>query len=118
MAFSRVRKSLPGGDFDRSANQQRTLRGIHAKIRANADRPGFIERGVMTVLQHMATDLPPGELFRLAQAVAQVEPGKITGCVVPGGIGTVGAASVVFPDVATARRYGNDARADATIRRC
>ena len=50
MAFSRVRKSLPGGDFDRSANQQRTLRGIHAKIRANADRPGFIERGVMTVL--------------------------------------------------------------------
>ena len=84
MAFSRVRKSLPGGDFDRSANQQRTLRGIHAKIRANADRPGFIERGVMTVLQHMATDLPPGELFRLAQAVAQVEPGKITSCVVPG----------------------------------
>ena len=118
MAFSRVRKSLPGGDFDRSANQQRTLRGIHAKIRANADRPGFIERGVMTVLQHMATDLPPGELFRLAQAVAQVEPGKITACVVPGGIGTVGAASVVFPDVATARRYGDDARADATIRRC
>ena len=118
MAFSRVRKSLPGGDFDRSANQQRTLRGIHAKIRANADRPGFIERGVMTVLQHMATDLPPGELFRLAQAVAQVEPGKITTCVVPGGIGMVGAASVVFPDVATARRYGDDARRDATIRRC
>ena len=118
MAFSRVRKSLPGGDFDRSANQQRTLRGIHAKIRANADRPGFIERGVMTVLQHMATDLPPGELFRLAQAVAQVEPGKITNCVVPGGIGMVGAASVVFPDVATARRYGDDARRDATIRRC
>ncbi len=118
MAFSRVRKSLPGGDFDRSANQQRTLRGIHAKIRANADRPGFIERGVMTVLQHMATDLPPGELFRLAQAVAQVEPGKITTCVVPGGIGMVGAASVVFPDVGTARRYGDDARRDATIRRC
>ena len=118
MAFSRVRKSLPGGDFDRSANQQRTLRGIHAKVRANADRPGFIERGVMTVLQHMATDLPPGELFRLAQAVAQVEPGKITTCVVPGGIGMVGAASVVFPDVATARRYGDDARRDATIRRC
>jgi len=118
MAFSRVRKSLPGGDFDRSANQQRTLRGIHAKIRANAGRPGFIERGVMTVLQHMATDLPPGELFRLAQAVAQVESGKITNCVVPGGIGMVGAASVVFPDVATARRYGDDARRDATIRRC
>jgi LCP family protein required for cell wall assembly len=118
MAFSRVRKSLPGGDFDRSANQQRTLRGIHAKIRARAHEPGFIERGVMTVLQHMATDLPPGELFRLAQAVAQVEAGKITTCVVPGGVGYAGAQSVVFPNVATARRYGNDARRDATIRRC
>jgi polyisoprenyl-teichoic acid--peptidoglycan teichoic acid transferase len=118
MAFSRVRKSLPGGDFDRSANQQRTLRGIHAKIRARAHEPGFIERGVMTVLQHLATDLPPGELFRLAQAVAQVEAGKITTCVVPGGVGYAGAQSVVFPNVATARRYGNDARRDATIRRC
>ena len=60
MAFSRIRKSLAGGDFDRSANQQRTLRGIHARIRAQADRPGFIERGVMTVIENMATnaDLP------------------------------------------------------------
>ena len=33
MAFSRIRKGLAGGDFDRSANQQRTLRGIHARIR-------------------------------------------------------------------------------------
>jgi len=118
MAFSRVRKSLPGGDFDRSANQQRTLRGIHAKIRANAARPGFMERGVMTVLEHLATDLPPAELFRIAQAVAQVEPGRITSCVVPGGIGNVGAQSVVFPSYAAARRYGDDARDDATIRRC
>ena len=46
MAFSRIRNDLPGGDFDRSANQQRTLRGIHARIRSEADRPGFIERGV------------------------------------------------------------------------
>ncbi len=101
MAFSRVRKTLPGGDFDRSANQQRTLRGIHAKIRARAAEPGFIERGVMTVLQHISTNCSPGELFELAQAVAQVEPGKITSCVVQGGIGMVGAASVVFP----ARRH-------------
>jgi len=118
MAFSRVRKSLAGGDFDRSANQQRTLRGIHAKIRANADRPGFIEGGVMTVLQHLATDLPPAELFRLAQAVAQVRPDRISTCVVPGEIGYVGAQSVVFPRFDVARRYGNDARNDATIRRC
>ncbi len=118
MAFSRIRKSLPLGDFDRSANQQRTLRGIHAKIRANAGRPGFVERGVMSVLRNMRTDLGPGELFRLAQVVAQVDPAKITDCVVPGGVGWVGPQSVVFPSVATARRYGRDARKDAVISRC
>lgn len=118
MAFSRIRKGLAGGDFDRSANQQRTLRGIHARIRAQADVPGFVERGVMTVLAHTNTNASPGELFELAQAVAQVRPGRITTCVVDGRIGFVGAASVVFPDVAQARRWGREARADATLRRC
>ncbi|CAM3884843.1 LCP family protein [Nocardioides zeicaulis] len=118
MAFSRIRKSLAGGDFDRSANQQRTLRGIHARIRAQADRPGFIERGVMTVMEHMATDASPAELYQLAQAVAQVDPRRITTCVVQGRVGYVGAASVVFPDVAQARRLGSDARGDATLRHC
>ena len=118
MAFSRIRKGLAGGDFDRSANQQRTLRGIHARIRSQADRPGFIERGVMTVMEHMATDASPAELYELAQAVAQVDPSKITTCVVMGRVGFVGAASVVFPDVAQARRLGRDARPDAAERHC
>jgi len=118
MAFSRIRKGLAGGDFDRSANQQRTLRGIHARIRAQADQPGFIERGVMTVMRHTDTNLSPAQLFELAHAVAQVQPGRITTCVVGGRIGSVGGASIVFPDVAEARRYGDAARTDATIGRC
>jgi polyisoprenyl-teichoic acid--peptidoglycan teichoic acid transferase len=118
MAFSRIRYALPGGDFDRSANQQRTLRGIHARIRSQADRPGFIERGVMTVMKHLATDLGPAEIYELAQAVAQVEPGRITTCVVRGRIGTAAGQSVVFPDVAQARRLGDAARRDATLRGC
>jgi LCP family protein required for cell wall assembly len=118
MAFSRIRKELPGGDFDRSANQQRTLRGIHARIRSQADRPGFIERGVMTVMRHLATDLGPAEIYELAQAVAQVEPGRITTCVIRGRIGSVGDQSVVFPDVAQARRLGDAARGDATLHGC
>jgi polyisoprenyl-teichoic acid--peptidoglycan teichoic acid transferase len=118
MAFSRIRKSLPGGDFDRSADQQRTLRGIYARIRSQADKPGFIERGIMTVMQHTSTNLPPGELFKLAQIVAQVDGSKISTCVVHGSIGTMGTASVVFPFVSQARRYGHDARKDATIKHC
>ena len=118
MAFSRIRHNLPRGDFDRSANQQRTLRGIQAKIRGRAHERGFMERGVLTAIAHMHTDLPPGELFRLAQAVAQVDPGKITTCVVLGGIGNIGGASVVLPSTDMARRLGNEARHDATIEHC
>ena len=41
----------------------------------------------MTVMKHLSTDLGPAELYELAQAVAQVEPGRITTCVIRGRIG-------------------------------
>ena len=115
MAFARIRKTLAGGDFARSANQQRVLRGIQARVASQSGRPGFMERGVMSVLQHMATGEGPATLFRLAQLVARVDPGRISTCVVPGRIGNVGGASIVLPNVSAARRYGNAARNDATL---
>jgi LCP family protein required for cell wall assembly len=118
VSFARIRKSLAGGDFDRSANQQRVLEGFQAKVAANADKPGWIERGVLSVMDNVDTNLSPSELFEIAQAVAQVDPGKMSSCVVPGGIGNIGGASVVIPNTSTARRYGDDARKDATIKRC
>ncbi len=118
LAFSRIRKALPGGDFDRSANQQIVLKGIQAKIADRVDRRGFMAGGVMSVLKHLHTDLGPSELFRIAHVVAQVDPRLVTGCVVTGGFASVGGASVVTPNVSAARRYGDDARKDATIKRC
>ena len=119
MAYSRIRKTLPGGDFQRSANQQRVLRGIQARIAERAEEPGFIERGVLTVLKHTDTDLGPAELFRLAHAIAQVDPRRITGCVVQGVPTIVSTgASVVIPFTDDARRYGEDAREDAVISDC
>ncbi len=118
MAFSRIRKSLAGGDFDRSANQQRVLRGIQSRIATRADQPGFIERGVMTVMRNMDTNLGPAELFELAQVVAQVDPRKIRSCVVGGSFGTIGGASIIYPNVSQARRYGNAARSDASLGPC
>jgi len=118
MAFARIRKSLAGGDFDRSANQQRVLRGIQARIATKADQPGFLERGVMTVMRNMDTNVGPAELFGLAEVVAQVDPRKVRTCVVQGSFGNVGGASIIFPNVAQARRYGNAARSDATLGPC
>ena len=118
LQFSRVRKSLLRGDFDRSANQQLTLRGIQAKVRMRAAQPGFLEGGVLTVMKHTSTDLPPSELFRIANAVAQVDPKKITSCVVQGSIGNINGASVVLPYTEMARSFGDQARNDATIENC
>ena len=115
LIFGRVRHPLPRGDFDRSGNQQELLRSILRKSRAHQSTPGFVERGVLAAAKNMDTTLTPPQLYRLAQAVLDVQPRKLRGCVIQGGTGYVGAASVVFPDVAQARRLGNDARKDGTL---
>ena len=115
LIFGRVRHPLPRGDFDRSANQQELLRSILRRVRAHEQQPGFMERGVMSSVKYMDTDLAPSELYRLAQAVTGIQPGKLKGCVVQGPTGYVGGASVVFASLAQARRLGNDARKDGTL---
>jgi LCP family protein required for cell wall assembly len=115
LIFGRVRHPLPRGDFDRSANQQELLRSILRRVRAHEQQPGFMERGVLASVKNMNTDLAPSELFRLAQAVTAIKPGKLKGCVVQGPTGNAGGASVVFASVAQARRLGNDARKDGTL---
>jgi LCP family protein required for cell wall assembly len=117
LIFGRVRHPLPGGDFDRSANQQVLLRSILRKVRARQDQPGFMERGLLSAVRNLNTNLRPSELYRLAQAVTTIDPRKVRGCVVQGSTGYVGAASVVFPNVSQARGYGSDARDDATLDR-
>lgn len=115
MIFARIRKSFPRGDFDRSANQQDVMRGILSQVRGGMDEPGFMERGLLSVVRNLDTDLKPSELYQLAQAGTAVELAKLKGCVVTGSIGYAGAASVVYPDVAQARRLGADARNDGKL---
>lgn len=116
MVFARLRKPFPRGDFDRSANQQRTLLAILRRVREKRDRPGFMEKGVLSVARHLDTpNVPPAELFRLAQAASTVDPRKFSTCVINGGTGFVGAASVVFADIGQARSIASRARKDATL---
>lgn len=116
--FARARKTLPGGDFDRSANQARVIRGIHRKIVARQHDVGFMAKGVSLVMKKMhTTGLSGRDLYQLARAVAAINPSKVRTCVVPGGIGNAGAASVVFPNVGAARAMGNDARHDGRLNR-
>jgi len=116
MVFARLRKPFPRGDFDRSANQQRTLLAILRRVREKRDRAGFMEKGVLSVTRHLDTpNVSPAELFRLAQAASTVDPRKFSTCVINGGTGYVGAASVVFADIGQARSIASRARKDATL---
>ena len=111
--FSRARHFLPRGDFDRSANQQEMLRAILRRVRLMQDQPGFMERALLSVATNLTTNLSPAELYRLAQALTEVDPSTMPTCVLDGAYGTVNGASIIFPNVAQARRLGNDARNDA-----
>lgn len=113
--FTRARHYLPRGDFDRSVNQQEMLHAILRKVSAQQDQPGFMERAVLSASRNLYTNLPPIELYRLAQASARIDPARFRSCVLNGSLGTVGGASVVFPDTGQARRLGNDARDDAQL---
>lgn len=113
--FSRARYNLPRGDFDRSANQQEALRGILRQVRDREDRPGFMERALFSVLRNIETEVSPRELYRLAQALTEVKPRRLRGCVLNGSFGNVGGASIIFPDVAQARRLGDQARRDGRL---
>ena len=115
--FSRARHFLPRGDFDRSANQQELLRAVLREVRAKQAEPGFMERAVFTAMRNLYTNLPPSELYRLAQAATGVDPSRFRGCVLQGSFGTVNGASIIFPDVAQARRLGDEARDDGTFER-
>lgn len=115
--FSRARHFLPRGDFDRSANQQEMLRAILRRVRLMEDRPGFLERALLSVSQNLTTGLSPAALYRLAQALTAIDPATMPTCVLDARYGWVGEASVVFPDRAQARRLGDDARNDARFDR-
>lgn len=115
LIFGRVRHPLPHGDFDRSHNQQELLLSILRKVRTHESEPGYMERGLFAAVSNMDTNVPPTQLFRLAQAVTAIRPSRLRGCVVGGTPGMAGAASVVFPHFGQAKRIGNDTRRDATL---
>jgi anionic cell wall polymer biosynthesis LytR-Cps2A-Psr (LCP) family protein len=97
LAFTRARKTLPGGDIDRTTNQGRfllaLLRELHRDVGKN---PGAVFRWLAIGRKWTRLDLPPEELYRLAVLATQIDIKDVKAQTVPVSIGAVGAASVVF----------------------
>jgi LCP family protein required for cell wall assembly len=115
LVFVRQRKALPDGDFDRSLNQGRFLMDGLRTVRGLTQQSGQLERILSLFTQNTDIDVGPVELYRLAHGVLQVDPAKVTVCVVRGSAGMAGSASVVFADIAYARRIAGRARGDARL---
>ena len=113
--FVRYRLTLVGDDFARSANQQRVLVATLKQMRRQEDDEGFMERATLAALGGLETDLGPTELYRFAQAVTQVDPRKVSSCVLPGEPSNQFGASVVLLDEDAARRIGADASDDTRL---
>jgi polyisoprenyl-teichoic acid--peptidoglycan teichoic acid transferase len=96
LAYARARKTLPGGDFDRSRHQgQLLLGGLGTFQRQVAKDPTRVMAWLAVMRDEVKTDLPFPELLRLALLATAVPPSQIRNIPVPGAAGSAGGASVV-----------------------
>jgi hypothetical protein len=80
-------------------------------------RPGYIEHALGVFAKYTETNLDPVSLYRLGRTVLEVNPRFVSTCVLRGGTGMAGSASVVFLDLGHARALGADVRNDARLNR-
>jgi polyisoprenyl-teichoic acid--peptidoglycan teichoic acid transferase len=96
LAYARARKTLPGGDFDRSRHQgQLLLSGLGTFQRQVAANPAKVMTWLDVLRDEVRTDVPFPELLRLALLATKVPPSSFKNLPVPGAAGMAGGASVV-----------------------
>jgi LCP family protein required for cell wall assembly len=96
LAYARARKSVPGGDFTRSRHQAQILLGGLATFqRQTKADPARVMKWLAIMDDEVKTNLPVGELLRLALLARSVPPSRLNNVVVPGVGGSAGGASIV-----------------------
>lgn len=96
LAFSRNRKTVPGGDFGRSLNHGRVLLAALAKFRAETKSPVAMANYLVAFHTFVESNVPTRDLLRLATIARRVDPARVENLVLPGGGGSAGGASVVI----------------------
>ena len=96
LSYARARKTLPGGDFDRSRHQgQLLLGGLGTFQRQVAQDPAKVMTWLAVIRDEVRSDLPFPELVRLALLATRVPASGIKNVPVPSVAGSAGGASVV-----------------------
>lgn len=114
LAFSRNRH-LTGGDFTRSEHQGLLILSALTKLRAENPGPTGAARYVAILGRHVGiTGITPVELYRLGRLALTIDPAKVRSVVMPGGIGSAGAQSIVTVGGAAPGLFA-DMRDDAVL---
>jgi LCP family protein required for cell wall assembly len=96
LEYSRTRKSLSHGDFDRSMNQGRILLAAFSQFRAEIRKdPAALFQWISAGMRNVSTDLPLDELLTLAFTSWNIRPARLTNLVAVGNVGSAGGASIV-----------------------
>lgn len=96
LEFSRTRKTIAHGDFDRSMNQGRMLVAALAQFRHEFRKdPTALFTWLTTGLRNVRTDVPIDELITLGFSTSTIRPNRVTNLVTVGSIGFAGGISIV-----------------------
>jgi polyisoprenyl-teichoic acid--peptidoglycan teichoic acid transferase len=100
LAFSRARKTLPRGDFDRSANQTKVLIASLQRMRESTDNIRALLNWVYVGRRNTVTNIKAGDWMYLAQVSRAMEPSSLKARVIPATPERVGDQEVVAIDEA------------------
>ncbi len=96
LEYTRTRKNLSQGDFDRSMNQGRVLQAAFTQFQAEFLKdPTALFHWIAVGMRNVTTDIPLSELLTLGMASSEVSPKRFTNLVTVGSIGTAGGTSIV-----------------------
>jgi polyisoprenyl-teichoic acid--peptidoglycan teichoic acid transferase len=95
LAFSRARKTVPGGDFGRTRHQGVLIRAAHQNLRDRKLDLLAMTRLLGVFSRNTATDIGKADLFRMATLAMSIAPGKIKQVPLSGPTGFAGAQSIV-----------------------
>jgi polyisoprenyl-teichoic acid--peptidoglycan teichoic acid transferase len=96
LAYSRARKTVPGGDIARSRHQAQILLGGLGTFQAQVVKdPARVMKWLAVMNDEVQSDLPFGEQLHLALFARSVSPSRLNNVVVPNQPGTAGSASIV-----------------------
>ncbi len=103
LAWSRERKTLPGGDFDRSRNQGLLL--ASAAIQARLRGPGALPEALTVIDEHASSNLSAEEMLLFTAAFFRVNPTQVGHAVAKGPTGMQSGQSIVRLDEDSRRAF-------------